>query len=234
MSAPPANFDPLARGYRALEFLAFGRALERARFCWLDRLAGCRDLLVLGEGDGRCLARLVQAAPAARIHCIDASAAMLTRAEAQLAGTAARARVTFERADIFSVSLPPARYDAVTTLFFLDCFTRNQVAAIVDRVGPSLRPDARWLFVDFALPPGGVDRLRARAWLALLYAFFRWQTGLAVRALPPSEEILRDAGFRREVAQDFQHGLVRSALFRWAGPPAPPASLQLRRQGEDA
>ena len=234
MSAPPANFDPLARGYRALEFLAFGRALERARFCLLDRLTGCRDLLVLGEGDGRCLARLVQVAPAARIHCIDASAAMLARAEARLAGNAARARVTFECADILSVSLPPARYDAVTTLFFLDCFTVDQVTALVARVRPSLQPDARWLFADFALPPGGWGRLRARAWLALLYAFFRWQTGLAVRALPPSEEILRGAGFRLEAAREFQRGLVRSALFRMPGPPAPPPSLQLQRQRENA
>ena len=33
-----ADFDRLARPYRALEYLAFGRALETARFRFLDRL----------------------------------------------------------------------------------------------------------------------------------------------------------------------------------------------------
>jgi ubiquinone/menaquinone biosynthesis C-methylase UbiE len=210
---PPPNFDRLAGGYRALEFLAFGRDLERARTAFADRLAGCRDILVLGEGDGRYLARLVQAAPAARIHCVDASAAMLARASARLAGTPARDRVTFERADAFSLRLSPERYDAVVTLFFLDCFPAEQVAVLVDRVRASLRPGALWAWADFAVPLRGWARWRARVWLALLYAFFRWQTGLAARELPPAEEILQHAGFRLEASRQFQGGLVRSALF---------------------
>ncbi len=80
-----ANFDRLARIYRALEFLAFGGALERARFCFLDRLGGCDDILVLGEGDGRCLERLVGLAPHARIRCVDSSPAMLAVAAARVA-----------------------------------------------------------------------------------------------------------------------------------------------------
>src|SRR5690606_35643402 len=50
---PPAGFVRVARIYHALERLAFGRALERARFALLPALAGCRDVLVLGDGDGR-------------------------------------------------------------------------------------------------------------------------------------------------------------------------------------
>jgi ubiquinone/menaquinone biosynthesis C-methylase UbiE len=210
---PPPNFDRLAGGYRALEFLAFGRDLERARTAYVDRLAGCRDILVLGEGDGRYLARLVQVAPAARIHCVDASAAMLARASARLSGTAARDRVTFEHTDAFSLRLAPERYDAVVTLFFLDCFPADQVAVLIDRVKTGLRPDARWAWADFAVPPRGWARWRAQATLPLLYAFFRWQTGLAARELPPAEEMLQGAGFRREAACEFQGGLLRSALF---------------------
>jgi ubiquinone/menaquinone biosynthesis C-methylase UbiE len=210
---PPPNFDRLAGGYRALEFLAFGRDLERARLAYVDRLAGCRDILVLGEGDGRYLARLVQVAPAARIRCVDASAAMLARASARLAGTQARDRVTFEHADAFSIELAPERYDAVVTLFFLDCFPADRVAALIARVRAGLRPGARWAWADFAVPARGWARWRARATLAVLYAFFRWQTGLAARELPPAEEMLERAGFRREASREFQGGLLRSALF---------------------
>jgi ubiquinone/menaquinone biosynthesis C-methylase UbiE len=211
--APPPNFDRLAGGYRALEFLAFGRDLERARTAYVERLAGCREILVLGEGDGRYLARLVQVAPAARIHCVDASAAMLARACARLSRTPARERVTFERADAFSLRLAPGRYDAVATLFFLDCFPADHVATLIDRVRAGLRPDALWAWADFAVPPRGWARWRARATLAVLYAFFRWQTGLAARELPPAEELLQRAGFRPVAEREFQGGLLRSALF---------------------
>ncbi len=54
-------------------------------------------------------------------------------------------------------------------------------------------------------------RLRAQIWLWLLYTFFRWQTGLAPRHLPPSEEVLHAAGFQTAATREFQGGLVRSA-----------------------
>jgi ubiquinone/menaquinone biosynthesis C-methylase UbiE len=217
-SAAP-DFDGLARAYRVLEFLAFGRALERARFCLLDRLGDCREILVLGEGDGRCLARLVRAAPGARIRCVDASGAMLARASARLADPADRDRVTFEQANALMLELPAGRYDAVVTLFFLDCFLPDQVELLVTRVRAGLRPGARWLWADFAVPPGGWRRRRAEATLRLLYLFFRWQTGLPARTLPPAEAILERTGFERETEREFQGGLVRTTLFRDRAPP---------------
>ena len=225
MKPAPANFDSVARVYRALEFLAFGRDLENARFCLLDRLADCREILVLGEGDGRCLAQLVQVAPVARIHCLDASAAMLACAGARIAGSEAHGRVTFERADILVVPFPPARYDAVITCFFLDCFSADQVTALVTGVNRSLRGEARWLFADFALPARGLARLRARIWLAVLYTFFRWQTRLRTNVLPPSEELIQQAGFASKASRTFQGGLLRSVFFERISPaPSGPAT----------
>jgi ubiquinone/menaquinone biosynthesis C-methylase UbiE len=222
MSAPSRTFDRLARSYRLLEFVAFGRDLERARFCFADRLRDARSVLLLGEGDGRFLARLVTIAPAARIHCVDISAAMLACAADRLP-PAARDRVTFEQADVSSFAWPSARYDAVTTLFFLDCFGPAQVTDIVAGVATALQPQAQWLFADFVMPPRGLPRVRARAWLAMLYTFFRWQTGLSVRALPPSEAIIKAAGFAPVAQQELQAGLLRSVVFnRAAGPVAGP------------
>lgn len=214
MSTYAANFDPLVRVYRALEVIAFGGDLERARFCLLDRLGDRRSILVLGEGDGRALMRLVQIAPQARIHCIDSSRAMIDRAQARLAGAAAEDRVTFECADALTCEFAAGRYDAVITLFFLDCFDGAQAADIVKRVNAALSADAVWLFADFVLPPRGIARLRAKAWLGLLYAFFRWQTGLRTHELPPSEDLIIGSGFHRVATQDFQWGLLRSAFFK--------------------
>jgi ubiquinone/menaquinone biosynthesis C-methylase UbiE len=212
MKSSSPGFDGLTGAYRALEFLAFGRDLERARFAFLDRLRDCQNILVLGEGDGRALARLVQLAPVARIHCLDLSPTMLARAAARLSPED-RARVTFQSADILATALPVAPFDAVTTLFFLDCFTPDQVSDIVARVQATLTPKALWIFVDFSMPPKGYARLRARAWLALLYAFFRWQTKLPARALPPTEKILADSGWSIISERDFQNGLIRTVVL---------------------
>jgi cyclopropane fatty-acyl-phospholipid synthase-like methyltransferase len=215
LTSAPADFDRLARIYQPLELLAFGRDLERARFCFLDRLRDCRSILVLGEGDGRCLARLAQMAPAAEVHCVDASAAMLARAAARRPRGADDSLVRFDLSDVLTTEFTPYRYDAIVTFFFLDCFTPEQVAAIVGRVRPALRHGALWLFADFAVPSGRLARWRARSWLTVLYAFFRVVTGLTARVLPPSDDILREHGFQMIAERWFRRGFVRTAIFRW-------------------
>jgi ubiquinone/menaquinone biosynthesis C-methylase UbiE len=218
MSAPRSGFDRLARGYRTLEFIAFGRDLERARFEFLGRLAGCRDILLLGEGDGRCAERLAVLVPEARILCVDSSPGMIERASRRVVGIHA-GRVTFLCADALSFAPGSGSFDAVATLFFLDCFDAADVERIVAQVGPSLRPGAPWLFADFALPDSGLRRLRAHAWLAVLYLFFRCGAGLRVSALPPSEEALARGGWRPSELREFQGGMIRSAVFLRPGDP---------------
>lgn len=208
----PSGFDRVARAYRTLERLAFGGALERARFAHLPALAGCRDILVVGDGDGRCVARLAAIVPDARIHCVDASAAMLALLRARIA-PADRARISCEQADIRTMALPVRAYDAVLTMFVLDCLTDEEVARLAARLARALRPGGRWLFVDFSIPAGGWRRLRARAWVALLYTFFRWTTGLTVSSLPASEAIIASAGLTPGSALTFEQGLIRGVLF---------------------
>lgn len=207
------SFDGLARAYRLLEFLAFGRDLERARFAHLARLRECRSILVLGEGDGRCLERLVAAAPRAHVDCLDLSPAMLARAAARLAGSDAAARVTFRQADLLAADLRPAHYDAVVTCFFLDCFTARQAESVMTRITGSLRPGAQWLWADFHVPAAGFARWRARIWLGVLYAFFRWSTGIETRELPPVEPRLAAGGWVPVAELTLQRGLLRSVAF---------------------
>jgi ubiquinone/menaquinone biosynthesis C-methylase UbiE len=211
----PRSFDRLARPYRALEFLAFGADLERARFAHLEVLRDCRSILIAGEGDGRCLHRLLALAPQAEITCLDVSPRMIAQARARIAGEpAAAARVRFVEADA-RIWIPTGKpVDAIVTLFFLDCFSSNECTAIVDRWLPVLRAEGTWLWADFALPEAGWRRARARAWLALLYAFFRWQAGLSVRTLPPVEAILSDRGLAPFRDRTLQRGMLRSVAFR--------------------
>jgi ubiquinone/menaquinone biosynthesis C-methylase UbiE len=211
MSRANAGFGRMAPWYRALEFLAFGGDLERARFAFLERLSGCSDILLLGEGDGRCAARLATIAPQARILCVDSSPGMIESARRRIGDNH---RVSFACADVRTFSIDPGRFDAVTTLFLLDCFDAADVATVVGRVGGALKPGALWLFADFVLPARGLARARARVWLRVLYTFFRWETGLAVSSLPPSEKILADEGWKVAEGRDLQCGLLRTALLR--------------------
>jgi ubiquinone/menaquinone biosynthesis C-methylase UbiE len=207
-----AGFDRLARWYRVLEYLAFGNSLERARRRHLPALARCRHILVLGEGDGRCLRELSLLAPDAHIRVVDGSAAMLERAR-QLLPPDAIARVTFEQGDVRTLSLPIGAYDAVVTLFILDCFDPPEAAHVVSRVRTSLCPGALWAFADFVLPPSGWRRWRATIWIRGLYFFFGLATGLAVSSLPPSEALIETAGARPISIASYQGDMIHSVLF---------------------
>lgn len=208
----PQSFDRLSRCYRALEYLAFGRDLERARFSLLPHLKKCRRILILGEGDGRCLAKLVAIAPHAQIDCLDLSASMLARAKHRLGSSAPQ--INFQQADILTAELPVQHYDAVVTCFFLDCFTHEQVSGIITKISQSLRPNALWLWSDFALPPRGLPRMRAQIWLTTLYAFFRWQTKLSARELSATESLIQQRGFHKIAETTYQWGLIRNAVYR--------------------
>ena len=213
MMQAAANFDRLARIYRLLEMVAFGGDLERARFRHVNQLATRRSILILGEGDGRFLARLLPLVPDAHIHCIDSSAAMLARAEARIASVPGRHQVRFEQANVLDYTFDAGRYDAVVTLFFLDCFEAEEASQVVERINGGLQAAATWLYADFSLPDRGVARLRARLWLGLLYFFFRWQTGLTTRRLPPAEALIRRARFAVAAAHRLQAGLLHSVHF---------------------
>lgn len=214
MTTREVNFDPLARVYRALEYFAFGRDLERARFCHLDKLLSCNSILILGEGDGRFVSRLVKLCPNADILCIDSSAAMIAQAERRLATEAPQHRVKFQHADALLCTLPTQQFDAAVTLFFLDCFTHEQAETMVEKIARALRPASMWLFADFAMPERGLARIRAKFWLNLLYPFFNLSTGLRTRALPNVEPMIERAGFAPVEVRSLQAGLLRSVVFR--------------------
>lgn len=206
------GFDRVARIYRLLERAAFGRALERARLAHIDALRGTLDVLILGDGDGRFLRALLAVAPNARMVSVDASATMLGLAAAGLS-VADRARVTLIHKDARQFNPGAQTFDAIVTMFFLDCFVDEDVTRLVSRLAQSLRPAGRWLFADFAIPDRGLVRVTSRLIVSALYRFFRWQAGIEARSLPHSEDALHAAGLTCVGEQEFRGGLTRSSLF---------------------
>lgn len=212
------NFDRLARPYRWLEYATFGTALERCRFHFLPQLAGARRALVLGDGDGRFLARLLRANPLLEADVVDISPAMLRRLYGRLTPEERR-RVTLHQADARGFAPPEARYDLVATHFFFDCLFEDELAALIERVAPMLTPGAWWVVSEFAEPQGKAASLAGRGVIAALYGAFGLLTGLRVRSLPDHGAALGALGFRVLMEQPWLGGLLLSQFWQYSDTP---------------
>jgi len=197
------NCDSIARWYRWMEYAAFGNTLQQRRTAFLADVADARRALVLGDGDGRFLSRLVEQSALAQIDYVDLSRRMLELAQAR-AGTG---RVTYHQADALEIALPERGYDLIVTHFFLDCFDESTVEALVDRVAVAACPHARWLVSEFR------RTWWSRPLLASLYFFFRITTGLKTRCLIDHRPVLMRHGFRMVRGESAWRGLLSSELW---------------------
>jgi ubiquinone/menaquinone biosynthesis C-methylase UbiE len=207
------NFDRMAKPYRWLEYLSFGRTLERCRFHSLPALTDAKRALIFGDGDGRFLARLLAVNPALQADVVDISPAMLRLLEERLR-LEDRKRVTLHQADARSFVPSEKAYDLVITHFFLDCLLEPELAALVERVTTRLSPDARWLVSEFALPHTLAGKTVGKTMISGLYQAFGLMTGLQVRSLPDHAAALQRAGFARAEERQWLGGLVVSQLWQ--------------------
>jgi ubiquinone/menaquinone biosynthesis C-methylase UbiE len=202
------NADRIAPLYRWIEYAAFGRALQRRRVALLPEVADARRVLVLGDGDGRFLEKLVNQNPRACVDYVDLSGRMLELARKRV-GTEL---VTYHQADALEIALPERGYDLIGTHFFLDCFDEAGAAALLERLTRAACPNARWLVSEFR-----------RTWwssplLASLYCFFRITTGLKTRRLIDHHPLLARLGFRMVQSESAWCGLLASELWARAAP----------------
>jgi SAM-dependent methyltransferase len=232
MSIPQAakavpDFDWLASVYRWLEYLSFGPFLWRCRIHSLAAVAHSKRALVLGDGDGRFTARLLQSSPEIRVTAVDGSRRMI---EALMQAAAPnQSRLTPQVADL-RVWTPDLRhsgeppFDLVVSHFFLDCLTKEEVSALAHRIGPALAPDTLWLVSEFSIPPTLFGRLIAAPLVAALYFAFRLLTGLRVQSLPDHATALRNAGWKLQCEKLSLGGLLVSQLWQHFGHPTQSAA----------
>ena len=204
------NIDRFARWYRWVEFAAFGRALERRRFVFLDRLANARHVLIPGEGDGRTLARLIVLAPQAQIDVLELSGEMIKLARRRAGNLD---HVHFRQENALTAFWPHEYYDGIVTLFFFDCFNEDEARGLIHRLVRAMTPGAVWLVGEFAIPERGWRRWHATIWIWTMYRFFAAVTGLRTRALPPIGRLLTEAGLRQLEWSEERWGLIRSEVW---------------------
>ena len=105
-------------------------------------------------------------------------------------------------------------FDAIVSHFFLDCFTAEELAAIVRRVADWSAPGALWVVSDFRVPDRGWRRRRAQAIHALMYTALRYVTRISARAVSPPDASLARAGFALISRHVSNQGLLHADLWR--------------------
>ena len=210
------TFDRVARSYRWLETIAFGRSLQRARVLWIGKIPSPKRALILGEGDGRFLCELLRVHPKIDIDCVDASARMSTLAQtrARQSHPESWQRIQFIHADILKWS-PLKSYDLIVTHFFLDCFPRDEVKAIVDKLAGAAAHDAVWLLADFTIPPAGIfSQMHAKLLLRMMYLFFRCAAGITANGLVDPSPYLEADNFVPMWHQSSRAAMLKSELWQ--------------------
>jgi len=206
------NFDRVARPYRWLEYLSFGPWLSRCRNAQLAHLAGARHALVLGDGDGRFLARLLDANPTLTADVIDSSRSMLRLLDHRVRRFGMQARVSLHHADALEWH-PTESYDLIVSHFFLDCFFPGEVEQLLDRVLAHARPGAQWVISEFAIPRNAFAAYLAQGIIGLLYRAFGVLTGLRVRTLPDYAAALKRRGLVPRHHHCYLAGLLCSQVW---------------------
>ncbi len=207
--------------YRWAEFLCLGTLLQRTREHFLRDVAGTRHALVLGDGDGRFLARLLERSPSTSAMAVDTSAAMLS-----LLGDRCRfasERLTTLRADFTALprNLDLSGTDLVVAHFALDCLSQGDLDRLAGSLAERLRPGALWVVSDFALPPDQPWHTLARVYLRLLYLAFRLLTGLRTQRLPDVQGSLGRNGFSRIRRAQWLKGLLYTEIWQLRSTPGP-------------
>jgi ubiquinone/menaquinone biosynthesis C-methylase UbiE len=209
------NFDILAPFYRRMERWWAGPAMQEARLLHVEKLRGSRRILLAGEGPGKFLEAILEICPEAEITCLDASAGMLREARRAVPSNA---RVRFVQAKLPEWEASE-KYDAVVAHFFLDCFEGAVLRQVIGNLAGAAAPEARWLMADFHMPKRGWQRWRARAWLGVLYPFFRFSTGIQAQQLQDPVPLLQEHGFEKEAETFLDAGFLRAtSIVRQIGP----------------
>ena len=207
------NFNLIARPYRWMEYLTFGRALQRCRTHFLSLLAERRSALVIGDGDGRFLAAFAAQNQNLIADAVDSSRSMLRLLTRRLHVAAPGIHLNTHQTSALTFT-PNCTYDLVVTHFFLDCLTQPEVESLCTRLVPHLKPNALWLISDFRVPDGPLQ-LPARLLVRALYLAFRILTGLRTTHLPDYAEVLASTGFTRIGSHHSFAGILTSEIWEY-------------------
>ena len=206
------NCDPVAPFYRTMEYVVFGRALERARFRFLDAGKEASTALIIADGDGRFTAALLRTCAHLQAESIDIRRKMLALAQRRLDKFGLQSRVRLRQSDIRICPLP-AQFDFIATHFLFDFLSATELSALITRISQAAQSHSTWIVSEFAIPSSGWRRLCAGWLIRIMYVFFRISVGLKTQNLPNWHEPMEHQGFRLRERIKARGGLIVSELW---------------------
>jgi ubiquinone/menaquinone biosynthesis C-methylase UbiE len=213
---PPANYDRLANSYKFWEYLVFGRQLRRCRETWWKALLYSREVLILGDGDGRFSTFLLENHPTVKITSLDASPSMMKQAK----NLRAKKNIQDNRVrnivcDAISWDWEQNSFDAVVAHFFVDSFDTFEMEQLTATIRKVLKPGGQLLISDFNIPDDSkFCRWRAKLTLNFLYPIFRFLTNLRTQSLVDYKPILLSRGFGLMKERYFSQKIFVAQVFQ--------------------
>lgn len=216
---PPADYRRLAGTYSFWEYLVFANQLQRCRLSFLSELEQSKNLLLLGDGDGRFSTQLLRTLPGIQISSLDASAPLLQAAKKRRKKNGILENgIRAINEDVLNWKGDGQKYDSVVAQFFFDSFEGNELETIADQLQNVLNPGGKLLVSEFNIPRDTrIGNLRARITLTVLYTVFGVLTDLKTKRLTDHTPILCGEGFILKKTKFFSQKILAAQVFELPG-----------------
>jgi ubiquinone/menaquinone biosynthesis C-methylase UbiE len=210
LSDGKTTFDRVARFYPLLEQAVFGSKLSQARRFFIPRIVDGRNILLLGEGNGRFLLEAMKVNRLASFTVVDSSAQMLASAARRIANLDYGLAVALIHADIFNWRSPVEYYDRIVTNFFLDVFLPPHLRQLVEIISSLSTEKTLWINVDFGPE---CRSLRQKILMWAQYRFFRILTGIEAPRLIDPLPFIQEAGWEILEERSLESGWITARLL---------------------
>jgi len=206
-------FDKLAPWYHFLETISFGNQLQKCRITQLAELNSEKNVLILGDGNGRFLESLLKSNSDTEIVSLDISRNMIELANARITSLPNSSKVIFIYSDVFDWDFPKCKYDLVVTNFFLDCFTYSELTNLIKKVSLSLKPEGKLIYGDFNIPNSFFKKTLTSLLLFGMYRFFRMFTRISANSLHDPSSLLIENKFILKNEKYYLGSFLKSQLW---------------------
>lgn len=208
-----SSFDKLAPWYHFLETISFGNQLQQCRISQIAELKEVKNVLILGDGNGRFLESLLKSNCNAEIESLDISRNMIGLANARITPLPNNSQVVFIHTDVFDWNFPKCKYDLVVTNFFLDCFTYSELTNLLEKISLSLKPEGKLIYGDFNVPNSLFKKTLTSLLLFGMYLFFRIFTRISANSLYDPTPLLMENKFILKNEKYYLWSFLKSQLW---------------------
>jgi ubiquinone/menaquinone biosynthesis C-methylase UbiE len=208
-----SSFDKLAPWYHFLETISYGNQLQQCRISQIAELKEVKNVLILGDGNGRFLESLLKSNCNAKIESLDISRNMIGLANARITPLPNNSQVVFIHTDVFDWDFPKCKYDLVVTNFFLDCFTYSELTNLLDKISLSLKPGGKLIYGDFNVPNSLLIKTLTSLLLYGMYLFFRIFTQISANSLHNPTSLLVEKKFILKNEKYYLLSFLKSQLW---------------------